>query len=465
MILTFLLVLGWAMIHYWVAVRRYGLLSPDGLFLVSQLVMLYGTIQLVDPASEVQVFYAKLLAAAVAIYITASLFTYLVLAHNEAISAKVRTSYSGYRVTLVPPTAAILAVVGISILVTVVYFTAVGYSAFLEGLRGQLSGAPADIATLRLESYAGDAYFFPGYVNQFKNVILPSLTLILIVWAFNRRGTFARVASLVLGAVALLALMATGQRGALVTFLLTSMVYTFLHHRRRLPRAALLMPLGIGLPLMLLSTYVLARGDGSADSPLRTAITDLGRRFLNDNQASGLAAFVYTADSPVRYGGEWLQGLAGILPGNRGSTLSNEVFAILYGSTRGTSPPSLWGSVHYNFDTAGLIIFAALFGVLLQLLTQRTLRRAHYNSLELVGFSGTTAVLGTWMAGGIEAPLNVGLVSYLALWYWGSRIGRGYRRSVIVRRQPRPAAALVTVPSGLSYRGQHASRHAAFRQI
>ncbi|TDC40221.1 oligosaccharide repeat unit polymerase [Micromonospora sp. 15K316] len=462
MILLFLPVLGLAVVHYLVAIRRYGILSPDGLFVVCQLLMLYGTLRLINPASDTEVFYGQLMAAAIALYIGASLVTYLWVKHSEAASAKPRVTYSAYRVSLVRPTPTILAVVVISIVVTAAYFTAVGYSAFIEGLRGQLNGLPADIATLRLESYAGNAYFFPGYVNQFKNVILPSLALVLVVWSFSRGGLLARVASIALSAVALLALMATGQRGALVLFLLTVMVYTFLHNRRRLPRAALLVPVVIGLPLMLLSTYVLARSAGSTESPIRAAMNDLFARFINDNQVSGLAAFNYTSGSPVRNGGEWLDGLAGVLPGNRGSTLSAEVFYTMYGSTRGTSPPSLWGSIHYNVDTMGLILIAALLGVLLQLLTQRTMRAASYNSLELVGFSGVTVVLGTWMAGGLETPLNVGLVAYLGLWYWGSRTSSGQRhlsrRSTALTRRPLPRPAFAGMVTGLAYAPRHSSR-------
>ena len=53
----------------------------------------------------------------------------------------------------------------------------------LIGLRAQLSGqSDADITTLRLNSYSGSQYFAPGYVNQFKNVLLPALVVIVITY-------------------------------------------------------------------------------------------------------------------------------------------------------------------------------------------------------------------------------------------------------------------------------------------
>ncbi|MBQ1047990.1 oligosaccharide repeat unit polymerase [Micromonospora sp. C51] len=433
LITLFLPVLALALVHYAVAVRHYGILSPDGLFVACQLLMLYGTIRLIDTTSTVDTFYAQLMAAATAIYIISSMITGLLLRRGGRLAHMTPGHYS---VSLTRPNAWIIAVVVISLIVAYVYFAAIGYSAFWEGLKGQLSGTPEDVTTLRLQSYAGEKYLFPGFVNQFKNAILPGLTLVLTVWSFKNGGLFARAASICLMALAAFALLGTGQRGALVVFVTTTIVYAYLHNRRRLPLTATV-PLILGLPLVLLSTAVLARTD-DAPSRLSGAWIDLRNRFFEDNQVSGIAAFRYTSSLPVRYGGEWLDGLLSVLPGHRGSTLNSDVFYTLYRSTRGTSPPSLWGSVHYNFDTVGLIAFAALFGVALQFLTQRSLRRNNYNSLQLVGLAGITVVLGTWIAGGIETPLNVGLMSYVVLWYWGSRVGDPTTRRLVVQRKRAP---------------------------
>ncbi|GIJ33482.1 O-antigen polymerase [Micromonospora sediminimaris] len=455
MITLFLPVLGLAVVHYAVAMRRYGLLTPDGLFVVCQLLMLYGTVRLVDIESETELFYAQLMAAAVALYIIASMVTSLAMQHFARQSGT-RAVNSDYSVTLVAPTGSILLVIAVSVVVTVAYFTAVGYSAFFLGLQGQLDGTPADIANLRLDSYAGEKYLFPGFVNQFKNAILPALTLVVAVWSFSRGGLVARAGSAALIVLSAAALLGTGQRGALVVFLTTAIVYAYLHNRRSLPRAAVL-PIVLGLPLVMLATYVLARRDGQSESPLRAVTADLIDRFVHDNQASGIAAFNYTSMLPVRNGGEWLEGLLSVLPGHRGSTLSSEIFYTVYWSTRGTSPPSLWGSIHYNFDTVGLIVLAALFGISLQILTQRSLRRRRYNSLQLVGIAGITVVLGTWIAGGIETPLNVGLVSYLGLWFWGGRMGGRRRHSATRADRTAATSRPFEVPAPDIYRPGHAA--------
>lgn len=57
--------------------------------------------------------------------------------------------------------------------------------------------------------------------------------------------------------------------------------------------------------------------------------------------------YVYTKETV--YGQEWLETLSGFMPGVRGSTLSNEVFAEVFGGFRGTIPVSMWISIYYNF--------------------------------------------------------------------------------------------------------------------
>lgn len=412
-----------AVVHYLLAVRHYGVLTPDGLFVCTQLLMVIGTAALVDPESPVDVAYLRLIVAAVMIYMVVSCVTYLALRARPDQPTEQRVDRRSYLVRMVPPDRRIVLGAGIALAVIVVYFAAVGYSAFLVGLRGQLSGNPQNIAALRLESYAGNTYLFPGYANQFKNVLYPALVVVILTWVFIASGPFARLFGMALLGSAIFGLLGNGQRGAFFLFLITLLVYIFVVNRRRITRWVVLLPV-LGLPFALLATYALGRSAGVGGNPIRVTALELYSRFLNDNQLSGLAAYRYTESLPVQYGREWLQGVRGILPGDRGSTLANEVFATMYGSTAGTSPPSLWGSVHYNFGTVGVVVFAALLGVGLQHLTFHTLRRPVYNTLELIAYSGVTATVGTWAVAGPDALMNLGIVAYLALWWWGARWNR-----------------------------------------
>ncbi|NJP32599.1 O-antigen polymerase [Micromonospora thermarum] len=421
-----------AVLHYAIAVRTYGILTPDGLFVVFNLLMVFGTLKLVDPGSSTEAFYGLLVVGAVATYLVVSLVTFLCLSASRRTTPRRMGSHAPYAVRLVRPTAAVLLVTVGSMLVTAMYFAAVGYSAFVVGLKGLLNGEPEDVRTLRLESYAGENYVFPGYANQFRNILLPSLAVILAIWFFNRPGRLGRILALLPLSLAVLGLVGTGQRGAFFLFLLTLVVYSFLAVGRALSRWVLLVPV-LGTPVVLLATQVLGRSAG-AENPLAATGSELYRRFLEDNQLTGVAAFNYTSQLPVSNGGEWLRSLLGVLPGDRGSTLANEVFATLYGSPVGTAPPSLWGSVHHNVGTVGVFVAAAVLAFILQAMSFHGLRRRSYNSLELIGYAGMTVVLGTWVAGGPETLLNTGLVAYLALWYWGGRIKQTNTVPVRVRR-------------------------------
>ncbi|WP_157748241.1 O-antigen polymerase [Micromonospora echinaurantiaca] len=438
-----------AVVHYLLSVRHYGVLTPDGLFVCTQLLMVVGTAALVEPGSSVDNAYLQMMVAAVMIYIAASCVTYLALRTRSEQLTPPRSERRTFQVSLVPPKGPVLLVTALSLAIMLTYFAAVGYSAFLLGLQGQLSGSPQDVATLRLQSYAGETYLFPGYANQFKNVIYPALVVVILTWVFMRSGLAARLGGLVLVGLAVFGLLGTGQRGAFILFLVTLLIYVFLVNRRRVSRWVLLLP-AMGLPFALLATYALGRSAGAADSPVAATSEELYRRFLNDNQLSGLAAYRYTESLPVQYGREWLAGLQGILPGDRGSSLANEVFATLYGSTVGTAPPSLWGSAHHNFGTLGVLVFAALLGVALQVLTFRSLRRASYNTLELIGYAGVTATVGTWTVAGPDALMNLGLVAYLLIWYGGARWSRSGRPAFLLvsaedrRRAARRASAYGT---------------------
>ncbi|MDM4718313.1 O-antigen polymerase [Micromonospora sp. WMMA1363] len=409
-----------AVLHYGVAVRTYGVLTPDGLFVVFQLLMAFGTLHLVDPGSSTESFYGQLVVGAVATYLVVSLLTFLCLRTGRRSAPRRVGDRTPYTVRLIRPTPTVVSVAVVSILATVTYFVAVGHSAFVVGLNGLINGQPEDVRTLRLESYAGENYVYPGYANQFRNILLPSLAVVLALWFFSRPGPLGRLFALLPLGLAVLGLVGTGQRGAFFLFLLTLVVYSFLAAGRAMSRWVLLVPL-LGTPVVVLATQVLGRSAG-AENALAATGSELYRRFLEDNQLTGVAAFNYTSQLPVRNGGEWLRSLSGVLPGDRGSTLANEVFATLYGSAAGTAPPSLWGSVHHNFGTVGVFVVAAVLAFILQAMSFHGLRRRSYNSLELIGYAGMTVVLGTWVAGGPDTLLNTGLVAYFALWYWGGRI-------------------------------------------
>ena len=369
--------------------------------------------------AAVEVHYGWLVAGATSLYMLTSCIYRLAFSTSYPKPAK-------FVAVEIRDTRALKIFLGISFIIIIAYFTNVGYSAFFAGIQNILSGNERDVTTLRLESYTGAQYLYPGYVNQFKNAIAPSLVIVLISSNFATRRRNAILYSGILGFAAVAGLVATGQRGPLLLAVLVVLCYTSLRaqgeQKRRNAKRSIWI-LVSALLLMMLGTLILGRRAESQHSGVfengSALLGEIGDRVLFGNQQSGIAGYRYTELLPTAYGDEWIQDLLGILPGNRGSTLSNMIFQTLYGDTRGTSPPSLWGSIDYNFGIAGLVIAPIVLAIALQTISSVVLYRQSYNSLELVGMAGMFVTVGTWTNGGPAYLLNVGLVAYFALWKWG----------------------------------------------
>jgi len=382
------IVLGIFAAYAMVVIPRTGFVTVDTIFASSQTLMTIGTLILIDDTSPVELRYGWIMSGATTLYMLSSCLYSFAL----SLSSRIPVSFNIVEVRSGPGLKTTLAV---SFTIVVAYFVSVGYSAFFLGLSGIFSGAEPDVTTLRLESYSGTRYLYPGYVNQFKNVVIPALLTLLISSAFSTRGRSANLYAVVLALTAAACLLATGQRDALVLFIVVVLCYMYLRARGTADRhyftRSLYILLG-AIPLLMLGTLVLGRqANSSAAGTLGQSgalLAEIGERFLFGNQFSGIAGYRYTESLPVSNGNDWLQGLLGFLPGNRGSTLSSEIFRSLYGGTRGTSPPSLWGSIDYNFGFVGVVVAPILLAIALQIVASTVLHRTSYSALELIGMAG-----------------------------------------------------------------------------
>jgi Zn-dependent protease with chaperone function len=107
----------------------------------------------------------------------------------------------------------------------------------------------------------------------------------------------------------------------------------------------------------------------------------------------------------------------------------------MYGSLRGTAPPSLWGSAYYNLGFGGTVVFAGVLGVAFALVSASFRDRKTLNLVQAVGMAGITMTLGLWTTEGPATVLNNGIVVFVLLLVWGDRIAR---RSA-VEQVPMPA--------------------------
>lgn len=422
-----------------VASSRGGLINPDGLFVLFQVVALLGTLSLANPAIDTDRRYAYVVLAGTSLYMAASCVA--------RISWGPRTKAKTFQLEPIRLTAGVWALYLLSLFVSAAYFAAIGHITVIDSLSAGLTGSTYDAATARLASYAGSVYFFPGYVNQFKNSILPILTFAIVHSLWARRVGGRLVASILMMIPMLVALAGTGQRAPTVIVFLIALVAAY---RARLLSAARIVVAGvIGFGTFSVLTAAIQRqatqlekADGAWD---RMSIFGqaLWSRIFLENPAAGLAAFHYTESMPTAWGREWGADILGVLPGYRGSDLANRVFEMLYGTPRGTAPASLWGGMYYNFAAAGSIVVTVAIALTLCVVTRRyfTARGATFgderplNALSVLALSGVAVSTGAWVAGSPLTILNQGVVAYLLV-YWMSR----YRRDPVARAKHARAA-------------------------
>lgn len=399
-----------ALLHFLLNSRKFGLWSPDSIFVPLQLTMVLGLIAIVDSEDSVGVEYVYIVAGAYTMYVLTSILVGVAISPRISLAPRVR-------VEIYTPGRFFLFAIGLSVLISIIYFQAVGYNTFLLSLQGLFSGEDLDVATMRLESYGGSRYLFPGYVNQFKNVLLPALSIIMVHWLYHIRHPARLLVAIGLSLFVSLMVLGTGQRGAFVVVGSLVVAYAFNVLGVKAFRYVLLF-FAAFLPILLTATAANGRTDvseGDIGSSIFSMLEQLWDRVFFDNQSAGLTGFRYTSGLETKWGFEWFESLRGLLPGVEGSSLSGDIFALVYGSDRGTAPPSLWGSVHYNFGIIGIIIVPTLMAVSFVLFTLWVRTRSSISTLGMVGVSGVAAVCGSWRSGGPEYLLNYGLVPFSLL--------------------------------------------------
>ena len=305
---------------------------------------------------------------------------------------------------------------GVSLAATALYFYIVGYNVFLSAIFDSIS--PEEVTTMRLATYSTESYYAPGYFNQFKNIIFPCAAAAIVTYIAHRvKSLIMRVVALCFILIPLLVgLLGTGQRAFLISAVIFALIFMSLTNpnifwRHKLLMAALLF---FSIALFSISSFLQGRvGDFSAT----TSFTGLFSRFFLENQFSAVVGFRYIYPQNIQWGAEWLIDIVGALPYVAGSDLANRIFEVLYGTTRGTAPVSLWGSVYHNFGFAGIVVVPILLPFVYGSLTTRLLSRRRVGVLEAAAVSYVFFVLGSWVASGPMQLINNGLLTALLLLY------------------------------------------------
>lgn len=403
--------------------NRQEIVTPVSLLVLFNVVALLGTTMITDPDVATDRKYAWLVWS-----LTCLLTVCVTIFRMRKLSP--RRSELALRASITPMTASIWGLLAFSLLVSLVYYLAVGHITLLSSLS---SGSEFDSATARLNSYAGGTYFFPGYVNQFKNSILPALTFAVCHSAWKQKMLYRLPLAIVLGSITFVLVAGTGQRAPMVIVFLVLVLSSWIGGLLRGSRLVAIGAVGFGAFALL--TLVLQRqaaqlaNAGSLTDEVGVFASALWSRVVYENPYSGLYAFYYTESLPFAWGSEWLTDIAGVLPGASGSDLANRVFAMLYGSPRGTAPASLWGGMYYNFGIMGsigvTIVIAVIYVRLSSALVNSIARDEEPNFLRLISLSGMAVSAGAWVAGSPLTVLNQGFFAYLFLFWLSGKLKVG----------------------------------------
>lgn len=295
--------------------------------------------------------------------------------------------------------------VSISSVVTLVYFQVLGYNLVLETIKGE---ALNDISRMRLEAYAGDRYLAPGYVNQFRNVLLP-LGLSVIGAAAWLRGRVRNVRLMAVISIPLLivGLLGAGHRSFLVyafgAFLFGLATIGRLLKRIVIPGAIVVIAL-----FGAASFYLQRVTDFSVTSSVGSFID---RIFLAEAE-SALVGARYVINKDIVWFADWGQDLLGLLPGYRGSTLQNEVFAVIHGVMSGTGAVSTVISVYHNGGWFFVIIIYFMIAYIYTYLFARFLRKRR-SLLRCFGYGALFFYLMTFITGPPVSLVNRGVVTLM----------------------------------------------------
>jgi hypothetical protein len=301
-----------------------------------------------------------------------------------------------------------------SIGATLWYYHLAGYNL----LYNLFTGSVTDFDSERLAMYSGTTYLAPGYFNQAKNCLLPLTLTAGLFWILSRHPRAAGLYAISAAVLWVMAVGGTGQRTYLI-FSLAAATFGWLLLEPKPSGARLLGSVSIiGVSLACTIVFVTANY-WKTESP-GELIDALVRRIFASQQIASHAGFRYIQTFEVGTFHEWRESLLGLLPGYPDSTLANEIHFELFGSSRGTAPLSIVGSVYLNGGSIFVPLYFVSWGLLCAILWQRFL--AHPNSpLRALTYGALFFYLSVFVVGNPKFLIDNGVVT-LGLFRIGCKV-------------------------------------------
>lgn len=380
-------------------------ISPAGIFYAIQILMLSGLIQKYDFQNYKSDYVLVLL------YFTGNLMVFLgnhinvvfVIDKNQRNKQLKELAYNSTRMMIICI---------ILMVVSMVFFARNG-NAFIMSIRLFLSGASENIIELRRSITRARG---SGFIYIFRIYIIPYIVLYYILYGEKKE----RILGVTLLPITLLLTVASGQRGGLayvITMMTISIIMNnhYVNKKRVIQNTTFIFVLLFSILGFTLLTIFNGRVSGGN---IRGAVVN---RFIFDNQGADLSSFRHVIyGSGVKYGYEWLMNLLNIIPGFSSPGfhgLASETFKAIYGSYRGTAPPSIWGSMYYNWGFVGTVFWSFLLGILFRMVYLQ-FKKYNINTRSIHYFAFLFFTLGSWFADGPQYLFNGGFLELIAVsWF------------------------------------------------
>lgn len=399
--------------------RKISRSNPVFYYLIVQLIMASGTILLLDFDYYSDIFYAAIYFISLVMFIVGSFLAIQFFKIN-----KKYTFFFDSSLQIDSPLAIRLVVVFllISIAVVTLYYIVIGYNLTYSMLFG---AGDLDFKTLRIGTYSGDTYYAPGYVNQFKNILLPSILLALIATLFIKNKKFS-YSMLIIASIPYLVyiLMGTGQRAPLIYVLVAFFFALNLMFKLKIKWFFLF------FLLIVLGFAFVSFQSGRTDGVFNSLISIFARLFFIE-QYESLLGFRYVFENlEISWFKQWADALLGVLPNHEGSRLDHLLYENIHKTDRGTAGLTLAASAYYNGSLINnfvlyFILGFTYIGVFSRLLSGRK------TILRCVGYGGIIFILSVFVVGTPVYLLNKGILGFIILLFIRKVVWSMQRKSLI----------------------------------
>jgi hypothetical protein len=207
-------------------------------------------------------------------------------------------------------------------------------------------------------------YLAPGYVKQFRDILL--LGSLLFLSSNSPRVPVASLASLL--SVGFVAAVLSGERAVLMVFFfaLGAMVILRPHRSAQSRRFIGLSAAAVIVAAFVAATYLLGRTtvDATFVEIIGESISGLIDRVVLTVPRENAEGYGFWSAIAPTWGASWFEDLLGILPGVQ-SSLGNEIHAFLGGSPLGNSALGLSSDLYLNWGLIGVALLPAAMAVAL----------------------------------------------------------------------------------------------------